>query len=224
MQNPIFPSKDGFQNLMCSLDEPRKIQDFIDFHLEYNYGSMTRSPVGVFETRNAHCLDGALFASACLLLHGRRPMLMDLCAERDEDHVLALYRRGKYWGAIAQSKFTGLRFREAIYNSPRELAMSYFEEYYNYSGQKTLRKFSEPFDICASFGTDWVDAEGNLSYIGDALHKVRHYTFLPAGVKMRDLRLVDSLQFQAQAKGNLPRPFGKSKRIPIWTQIRGKHL
>ena len=202
------------------LGEPRKIQDFIDFEMGYNFSSFTYSPLEVIKRRKAHCLDGALLAACALRFHGQKPLLVDLRAERDEDHVLAAYRRGKFWGAIAQSKFTGLRFREAIYPSLHALGCSYFDFFYNFRGEKTLREYSEPLDLSKFDDRDWMTTEKDLSWVSDELEGKKHYRILPQ--KHNRLRLVDSLEFEANARGSGSVPLTQQTRKPIWSKVRKK--
>src|SRR5436853_7295284 len=132
------------------LKTPEQIQRFLDYDLAYNkeVGGITcRSPRRVLRDRTAHCLEGALFGAAALRVQGFVPLLLDLEAVRDDDHVLALFRQRGCWGAIAKSNYSGLRFREPVYRTLRELAMSYFEHYYNPRGEKTLRSVSRPVNL-----------------------------------------------------------------------------
>ena len=128
------------------LRSPGRIQDFLD-GLAYRTEDLPASPRRVLAERRAHCFDGALFAAAALRLAGHKPLLVDLQAVRDDDHVLAVYRDRGRWGALAKSNFSGLRFRDPIFRDLRELAASYFEDYFNLRGEKTLRNFSVPFDL-----------------------------------------------------------------------------
>ena len=126
-----------------SLKSPAKIQKFVD-SLTYQYADTAWSPGKVLRERKGHCLEGALLAAAALRVNGYPPLLMDLEAVRDDDHVLAIYRERGLWGSIAKSNFAGLRFRAPIYRTLRELALSYFEHYYNLRGERTLRAYSVP--------------------------------------------------------------------------------
>jgi len=123
----------------------KRVQDFVDA-LEYNFeegGETSYSPKQVLEKRRAHCLEGGVFAACALRFHGFPPLLMDLRAKRDDDHTLCIFRQAGKWGAVSKSKFIGLRWRDPVYKTLRELALSYFTHYYNYAGEKTLREFSQ---------------------------------------------------------------------------------
>src|SRR5262245_38391975 len=116
-----------------SLTEPIKIQRFLD-KLDYHVGATAWSPRRLLEQKTAHWLEGAIFAAAAMRVNGRPPLLWDLEAERDDDHVLAVYRVRGHWGSIAISNYSGLRYREPVHRSLRELALSMFDDYFNYGG------------------------------------------------------------------------------------------
>src|SRR5467141_3058989 len=122
---------------------PHGIQKFLD-DAPYHLADTAWSPRRVLAEKTAHCLEGAIFAAAALRANGYPPLIIDFEARRDTDHVLAVYQNDGYWGAIAKSNFTGLRYREPVYRSLRELAISYFEDYFNLLGERTLRKYSAP--------------------------------------------------------------------------------
>ena len=136
------------------LDTPVKIQRFLD-RLDYNKQDTAYSPRLVLRHRKAHCLEGAVLAAAALRLSGRPPWLFDLEAVQDTDHVLALFQERGAWGAIAVSSFSGLRYRAPVYRSLRELAMSYFDDYVNYRGDRTLRNFSQPVNLTRFDSRNW---------------------------------------------------------------------
>lgn len=176
-----------------SLNTPAKIQGFIN-RLEYKfYDTGSRSPRLVLGTGEANCFEAAVFAAAARRLNGYEPLLIDLRAVRDEDHVLALHKFNNFWGAMGKSKFVGLMYREAIYRSPRELVLSYFEFYYNYARQKTLREYSLPLNLKMFDNLNWMTTEKNIDFIGDHLDKIRHFEILPKG--MKKLRTVDEPGF-----------------------------
>jgi hypothetical protein len=181
------------------LSTPTKIQDFLNT-LAINFektGETLMSPREVLRTKRAHCIEAALLAATALWFHGERPLLMDLRSlPHDFDHVVTLYKKGKYWGAISKSNHAVLRFRDPIYRSPRELAMSYFHEYFlNANGQKTLREHSLPFSI-KRFGKDWITSSDNLWYIAEALDDSPHARIVPRGYE-RSLRPADKLERKA---------------------------
>lgn len=146
------------------LKTPLLVQDYLDT-LPINYelkGETIYSPRRVLREGKAHCIEGALFAAAALAYHGRTPWLMDFqTAPYDDDHVIALFKEDGRWGAISKTNHTILRWRDPVYLTPRELAMSYFHEYFVTDGEKTMRAFSKPYDL-SRHGADWVVAQEDL--------------------------------------------------------------
>lgn len=184
---PDFGFRPRELRLLAWLATPERIQRFLD-DLPYNKepdGPTCRSPRRVLRDRTAHCLEGALLAAAALRLHGDPPLLLDLEAVRDDDHVLAIFRRRGLWGAIAKSNYAGLRFREPVYRNLRELVMSYFEHYYNLLGEKTLRNYSRPVNLARFDRLDWMTAERDLWEIPEHLHRIAHRPLLPKAVEQR---------------------------------------
>ncbi len=62
---------------------------------------------------------------------GYKPLIVDMKAFNDDDHVIAVFIENGHWGSVAKSNFTSLRYREPVYRSLRELIMSYFDFYFN---------------------------------------------------------------------------------------------
>jgi hypothetical protein len=180
-------------SVLRRLNTPERIQRFID-DVDYNKeegGPTCRSPRRVLRDRLAQCLEGALFGAAALRVQGWEPLLLDLEAVRDDDHVLAIFRQRGCWGAIAKSNYAGLRFREPVYRSLRELAMSYFEHYYNPDGEKTLRTYSRPVNLHRFDRIDWMTAEQDLWPISDYLFTIPHKRLLTSGL-VRNLNRMDA--------------------------------
>jgi hypothetical protein len=180
-------------SLLRRLNTPERIQRFLD-DVDYNKeedGPTCRSPRRVLRDRLAQCLEGALFGAAALRVQGWEPLLLDLEAVRDDDHVLAIFRQRGCWGAIAKSNYAGLRFREPVYRSLRELAMSYFEHYYNPAGDKTLRTYSRPVNLRRFDRIGWMTAEEDLWPISDYLFSIPHTRLLTSGV-VRNLNRMDA--------------------------------
>jgi hypothetical protein len=185
------------------LTTPEKIQRFLDFDLAYNKepgGPTCRSPRLVLRDRTAHCMEGALFAAAALQMAGHPPLLVDLEAVRDDDHVLAVFRRRGHWGAIAKSNYSGLRYREPVYRTLRELAMSYFEHYYNLRKEKTLRRYSRPVDLRRFDRIHWMTAGEDVWAIPEHLCEIRHTPLLVPALT-RGLARVDDRLFAAGLVG-----------------------
>lgn len=182
-----------------SLKTPAHIQRFVD-GLTYQYADTAWSPQRVLRERKGHCLEGALLAAAALRVNGRPPLIMDLEAVRDDDHVVAVYREGGLWGGIAKSNFAGLRFRAPIYRTLRELALSYFEHYYNLRGERTLRSYSIPVNLTRLDRLQWMTAEEDVWFVPEALIDARHYALFPHKVA-RGLPRLDRRSFEAGMHG-----------------------
>lgn len=165
-------------SLLKRLKTPEKIQAFLDDEVAYNkepHGPTCRSPRFVLQDRVAHCAEGAFFAAAALRVHDQPPLIVDLEAVRDDDHLLAVFQEHNHWGAIAKSNYAGLRFREPVYRTIRELVMSYYEHYYNPKGEKTLRAFStRPLHLRRFDRMDWMTTEDNLWALCEHLCTVPH--------------------------------------------------
>jgi hypothetical protein len=182
-----------------ALKTPARIQRFID-SIEYQYADTAWSPARVLRDRKGHCLEGALLAAAALRVQGHSPLLMDLEAVHDDDHVLALYRERGLWGAIAKSNFAGLRFRAPIYRTLRELALSYFEHYYNLRGERTLRAYSRAVSLAPLDRLHWMTAEDDVWFVPERLIAAKHYPLFPDKVA-RQLPRLDPRSFQAGLHG-----------------------
>ena len=173
------------------LNTPQKIQDFLDtlpanFELD---GDTHMSPRRVLKTRVAHCTEGALLAAACLAFHGREAYLLDLRSlPSDQDHVVTLFKERGLWGAISKTNHAILCWRDPIYKSPRELAMSYAHEYYLKSGRKSLLAFSKPFRVTRYAPSRWVTAEDNLDWLIVALDDSPHIAVAPKASLQRRRR------------------------------------
>jgi hypothetical protein len=176
-----------------ALKTPAQIQKFID-GITYQYADTAGSPERVLRERKGHCMEGALVAAAAFRVHGHRPLLMDLEAVRDDDHVVALYRERGLWGGVAKSNFAGLRFRAPVYRTLRELAISYFEHYYNLRGERTLRAYSVPVNLARLDDQHWMTAEEDVWCVPELLIEARHYPIIPHKVA-RTLPRLDRRSF-----------------------------
>lgn len=182
-----------------ALKTPARIQKFVDA-LQYQYADTAWSPKRVLRERKGHCLEGALLAAAALRVNGFPPLLMDLEAVRDDDHVIAIYREGRLWGGIAKSNFAGLRFRAPVYRTLRELALSYFDHYYNLRGERTLRAYSIPVNLARLDGRNWMASEEDVWCVPELLIAARHYPLLRDKVA-RALPRLDRRSFEAGMHG-----------------------
>jgi hypothetical protein len=162
--------------LLRQLSTPEKIQKFLA-DLPYNTekdGETCQSPRLVIENNTAHCFEAALFAAAALRANGRPPLILDLESVRDDDHVIAVYRSNGCWGSIAKSNYAGLQSRSPVYRTLRELAMSYFEHYYNLKGEKTLRGYSRPVNLKRFDSIEWMTTAEPLWAIAEYLCTIKH--------------------------------------------------
>lgn len=195
--------------LLRPLRRPRAIQDFLDtLRYSFDHGNdALRSPRRVLRDWSAHCIEGALVASAALWVHGVRPFLLDLRATDDDlDHVVTLFRVGKGWGALSKTNHAVLRYREPVYRSVRELALSYFHEYFLDSGVKTMKDFSRPFDIVRRCGVKWMTSEEDLWHIAERLDDSPHTPILSLAQR-RSLRLADPIEITAGKLRVEPEPY-----------------
>lgn len=166
--------------LLSSLRPAHRIQEFLDTRLLYDTrGGRVRSPRRVLRDGECQCMDGALFAAAALRVQGLPPLILDLEAEQDDDHVLAVFKGRFGWGAIARSNYAGLRYREPVYRTIRELVMSYFESYFNLRREKSLRAYSRPVNLARFDHLDWMTSEEELWEIPMHLVKIPHTRLAP---------------------------------------------
>ena len=182
-----------------SLQNPYGIQRFMD-DMPYHLADTAWSPRRVLREHTAHCLEGAIFAAAALRANGHPPLIVDFEAEHDTDHVLAVYRVKGHWGAVAKSNYTGCRYREPVYRSLRELAMSYFDTYFNLRRERTLRSFSRPVNLARFDGQQWMTTEEPIWFIVYHLLEIQHYKLLPKGME-KHLHRVDERTFRAETLG-----------------------
>jgi hypothetical protein len=183
-----------------SLKTPDGIQKFLD-DLPYNLSYTARSPRRVLQDRTASCLEGGIFAAAALRVLGFSPLIFDLEAEQDTDHVVAIFKVHGHWGAVAKSNFTGCRYRESVYRSLRELAMSYFNIYFNLRGERTLRRYSRPVNLARFDHLNWMATEKPVWFIAEYLCEIPHIALLTAAMEKK-LTRVDRRTFQAEMLGH----------------------
>lgn len=186
--------------LLAGLTTPPRIQSFLD-SIEYSEEERYRCPLTVIRDRKGHCFDGALFAAAMLQRIGHPPLITDIIPnDNDDDHILALYRVRGHWGAVAKSNYTGLRFREPVYRTLRELIMSYFEVFFNAIGEKTMRAYTRPLNLTAFERRHWMTNDDALDAIGERLDEVRKFKPLTPGM-IRALSFADDRSVQAGLLG-----------------------
>jgi len=182
------------------LKTPAGIQRFLD-ELPYNLSFTARSPKKVLRDRTASCLEGGIFAAAALRIIGFRPLIFDLEAEQDTDHVVAIFKRRGHWGAVAKSNFTGCRYREPVYRNLRELAMSYFNVYFNLRGERTLRRYSRPVNLARFDRLNWMATQKPIWFIAEYLCEIPHIPLLAPAMEKR-LTRVDSRTIKGEMVGH----------------------
>jgi len=190
----------GERRLVASFTTPPKIQEFLD-SIDYSEEERYRSPLTVLRDRKGHCFDGALFAAAMLRRIGYPPIITDIIPnDNDDDHLLALFKMRGHWGAVAKSNYSGLRFREPVYRTLRELVMSYFENFFNSVGEKTMRGYTRPLDLTSFDASGWMTDDNALDAIGQRLDEIR--TFKPISPAMiRNLSFADDRSLRAGLLG-----------------------
>jgi hypothetical protein len=195
--------------LLARLDTPRKIQDYLHT-VPINHeltGETCRAVAGALHAKKIHCIEGAFIAACALWMQGKPPLLMDMQAAGDDDHVITVFRQGRYWGAISKSNHLCLRWRDPVYRTLRELAMSYFHEYET-KGRKSLRTYSKPFDLRRRKPSEWVAAMDSCWDLAWDLDQSRHYRLVTPR-QIRILRKRDSFERSLGDFVQYPRPRAK---------------
>jgi len=182
-----------------NLKDPHGIQRFLDAQ-PYHLADTAWSPRRVLRENTSHCFEGALFGAAALRVNGYPPLIIDLEAEHDTDHVIAVYKQHGHWGAIAKSNYTGCRYREPVYRTLRELALSYFDVYFNMRRERTLRTFSNPVNLARFDRLGWMTTDKQLWFIAEYLFTIRHFQLLKPAMAKR-LHRLDDRSFRAGCLG-----------------------
>jgi hypothetical protein len=183
------------QRKIRSLKNPYGVQKFLDA-MPYHLADTFWSPRRVLAENTSHCFEGAMLAAAALRVLGYQPLVCDLEAEHDTDHVIAIFRVRGHWGAVAKSNYTGCRYREPVYRSLRELALSYFDVYFNLRRERTLRTFSVPVNLARFDRLDWMTTAKPLSFVAEHLFTVRHYRLITRSMA-KSLHRLDDRSFRA---------------------------
>jgi hypothetical protein len=189
------------RRVMGGLSSARAIQDFLD-DCAYSADPFYRCPLRVLRERRAHCFDGALFAAAALRRLGYPPRILDLFSDgRDDEHLLALFRIDGRWGAVAKSNFSGLRYREPVYAGVRELAMSYFESYFNLARERTLVAYAGPLSLTSFDRLRWTVSDDHLERIADRTEQIRRVDLITDAMHAR-LTPLDERSYRAGLLGS----------------------
>jgi hypothetical protein len=182
-----------------SLKNPYGIQRFLN-DMPYHVADTSFSPRLVLSEKTSHCFEAAMLAAAALRANGYPPFVLDLEAENDTDHVIAIYRERGHWGAIAKSNFAGLRYREPVYRTLRELALSYFDSYCNLRRERTLRTFSRPVNLKRFDSQNWMTTDQPLWFVAEYLFTIHHTPLLAPGMAKK-LHRLDDRSFRAESFG-----------------------
>ena len=188
------------KRVLKALKSPAGIQRFLDA-IPYHLAGTAWSPRMVLRERTAHCLEGAVFAAAALRVLGFPPLILDLEADQDTDHVLAVFKSRGHWGAIAKSNFAGCRYREPVYRTLRELALSYFHVYFNLRGERTLRRFSQPVNLARFDRCAWTTSEKPIWFVAEYLCDIPHTPLLKRGLE-KHLTRVDRRTWASEMVGH----------------------
>src|SRR5213082_2242863 len=183
-----------------ALKTPAGVQRFLD-SLPYHLADTSWSPRKVLQKKTAHCLEGAIFAAAALRVLGFPHLLWDLEAVNDTDHVLAIFKVRDCWGAVAKSNFSGCRYREPVYRTLRELAVSYFNIYFNLRGERTLRRYSRPVNLARFDRLNWMATQKPIWFIAEYLCEIPHIPLLAPAMEKR-LTRVDSRTIKGEMVGH----------------------
>jgi hypothetical protein len=203
---PLVLGKDDFGfasselRQLRALKTPVGIQRFLD-ELPYNLRYTARSPRRVLRDRIASCLEGGIFAAAALRLLGFPALIFDLEAEQDTDHIVAIFKVRGHWGAVAKSNFTGCRYREPVYRTLRELAMSYFNIYFNLRGERTLRRYSRPVNLTRFDDRNWMTTDKAVWFIAEYLCEIPHISLLTPAME-KNLTRIDYRTLKAEMLGH----------------------
>ena len=183
-----------------ALKTPAGIQRFLDA-IPYHLARTAWSPRIVLREKTAHCLEGAIFAAAALRVLGFPPLIFDLEADQDTDHVLAVFKMRGHWGAIAKSNFAGCRYREPVYRTLRELALSYFNTYFNLRGERTLRRYSQPVNLARFDDRHWMTSDKAIWFVAEYLCDIPHRPLLKRGLE-KHLTRVDRRTWDSEMVGH----------------------
>jgi hypothetical protein len=188
------------KNVWSGLSTPFRIQEFLD-SIPYTAEDRYRCPLNVLRDKKAHCFDGGIFAAAALAKLGHPPLLVFLTSRRDDEHLLTIYKRFRHWGAISKSNYAGLRFREPVYRTLRELVLSYFEPFFNIYGEKSLRGYTiPPLNLDSMVHINWLIHDEAIDVIADRLDRRRVVRLLTRG-QAANLSPVDRRSYRAHLLG-----------------------
>ena len=196
--SPFTPSE---LRKLKTLNTPVKIQSYLD-SLPYHLADTAWSPRLVLRHGSAHCYEGALFAAAALRVNGFPPLILDIEAVNDTDHVIAIFKQNSGWGAIACSNYPGGRYRAPIHRTLRELALSYFNDYFNNRRERTMRTYSRPVNLKKFDRREWMTSEAPVWFVAEHLLEIPHTRLLTAKME-RALTRIDERSYRAGTYGRV---------------------
>ncbi len=191
---------------LARLRTPAEIQSFIN-KIPPNFepdGDTCLSAAEALRQNRCHCIEAAFIAACALWMNGEKPLLLDLQARGDHDHVVTLYRRHGCWGAISKSNHLWLRWRDPVYKTLRELTMSYFHEYIG-QRRRTLWAYSIPFDLRRFDSSIWIAGKEDCWDVAATLDGTRHYSVVTKK-QARSLRDCDPIEMKADLLCEHPKP------------------
>lgn len=133
----MLPFTAAERRLIARLRAPRDVQRWLNA-LPYNTepgGDTLRSFRGVVRAGTVHCFEAALSAAVILEQHRYPPLVLSFESIDLLDHVLFVYRTATGWGSVARSRDPGLHGRKPRFATPRALALSYTDEYIDFTGR-----------------------------------------------------------------------------------------
>lgn len=163
--------------LIQQLNTPLKVQRYFS-SLPYNWekdGGTVRSFREVLKRREAHCLEAAVGAAVILEQHGYPPLLLSLESQDLLDHVVYVFKQDGRWGSIARSRDAGLHGRKAVYRSLRELALSYFDPFVDFTGRLKGYGVTNLYDLGKY---DWRFSPRRMTRIENHLRAIPHKPIL----------------------------------------------
>ena len=213
----VFAQKMGLTHkqakLLVGLKTPRKIQDFL-VYFPQNFepdGDTARSVKSALSANSAHCVEGAMIAAMALWLQGYPPLIIDLCAHQDMDHVIAPFKQNGKWGAISKTNYTCLRWRDPVYRTVRELVMSYFHEYAK-GPRKSLLSYSRPYDLRKFSPNLWVNNPQDCWELTTVISNIKHYEIIDKRMA-KNLRPRDAVEIKTDKINVFPIPKWKKQRL-----------
>ena len=208
------------RRIIHRLRTPLQVQRFLNA-LPYNTepppkGATQRTFRGVIAHNSAHCLEAALSAAVILEQHGWPPLVMSFESIDELDHVIFVYRRNGRWGSVARSRDPGLHGRKAVFATPRALALSYVDEYVDFTGRITGYAIADLRDVG---NYDWRLSPGNVWKVERMLLELPHRR-----LHISDARIDCLRKRYRQYRARYNRKPVYYKRMDRWTELPREFL